>query len=394
LLFLLDLFKKYSYNIYEMEKEIVKTFKVKLNISPEDREKLDKTLFEYNNLLNYLSSIAWDKKITNKVKLHHLTYYPAREKFNLPAQFVCSARDVVCDRMRAIIKRKRKSKPQFKKPFLRYDVRTITFKEGYCSLSTSSGRIKTKIIPYDYLNQHKDWTLTNTPTLIKRNKDFYLCLHFKKTVVLKEPSILIGVDLGIKNISVTSDNKFFSGGYLTYKSNHFFRLRKALQAKGTPSAKRVLKRISGREKRFKLDYLHQKSKELVQYVSELQNPCIVFEKLQGIREQKSKGRKMNRKLSTWTFRKFQELVTYKANQIGVPVAFVDARYTSQKCSRCGNILKSQRTGNTFKCKACGFELNADLNGARNIRKNFTEGQAPQVGLSVNQPLSSAFVTTS
>ncbi|GAH71192.1 unnamed protein product, partial [marine sediment metagenome] len=56
--------------------------------------------------------------------------------------------------------------------------------------------------------------------------------------------------------------------------------------------------------------------------------------------------------------------------------------------------KSQRTGNIFKCKACGFELNADLNGARNIRKNFTEGQAPQVGLSVNQPLSSAFVTTS
>jgi len=113
-----------------MEKEIVKTFKVKLNISPENRGKLDKTLFEYNNLLNYLSSIAWDKKITNKVKLHHLTYYPAREKFNLPAQFVCSARDVVCDRMRAIIKRKRKSKPQFKKPFLRYDVRTITFTEG------------------------------------------------------------------------------------------------------------------------------------------------------------------------------------------------------------------------------------------------------------------------
>ncbi|GAH71190.1 unnamed protein product, partial [marine sediment metagenome] len=120
-----------------MEKEIVKTFKVKLNISPENREKLDKTLFEYNNLLNYLSSIAWDKKITNKVKLHHLTYYPAREKFNLPAQFVCSARDVVCDRIRAIIKRKRKNKPRFKKPFLRYDVRTITFKEGYCSLSTS-----------------------------------------------------------------------------------------------------------------------------------------------------------------------------------------------------------------------------------------------------------------
>ncbi|GAH45253.1 unnamed protein product, partial [marine sediment metagenome] len=224
---------------------------------------------------------------------------------------------------------------------------------------------------------------------------FYLCLHFKKTVEIKEPSTFIGIDLGINNIAVTSDNKFFSGGYLTYKSNHFFRLKKNLQAKGTPSAKRVLKRISGREKRFKLDYLHQKSKELVKYVSELQNPCIVFEKLQGIREQKSKGRRMNRKLSNWTFRKFQNLVIYKANQIGIPIGFVDARYTSQKCSRCGNILKSQRTGNVFKCEACSFELHADLNAARNIRKNFTEGQVfSGWAVLVNQPLSSAFATTS
>jgi len=377
-----------------MEKEIIKTLKIKLDISPEDKEKLNKTLLEYNQLLNYLSLIAWDKKVTNKVTLHHLTYYSARGKFNLPAQLVCSARDIVCDRIRAIIKKGRKNKPEFKKPFLRYDARTITFKQGNCSLSTSFGRIKAKIIPYDYLSQHKDWILTNTPTLIKKDDNFYLCLHFKKTAILKEPSTFVGVDLGIKNIAVTSDNRFFSGGYLTYKSNHFFRLRKALQAKGTPSAKKVLKRISGREKLFKLDYLHQKSKELVKHVSRLQNPCIVFEKLQGIREQKSKGRKMNRKLSTWAFRKFQELVTYKANQIGIPVVFVDARYTSQKCSRCGNILKSQRTGNIFKCKACGFELNADLNGARNIRKNFTEGQAPQVGLKVNQPLSSTVAATS
>jgi len=378
-----------------MEKEIIKTLKVKLNIVPQDREKLDKTLVEYNRLLNYLSPIAWEKKITNKVKLHHLTYYPARKKFDLPAQFICSARDIVCERMRAIIKRKRKSKPEFKKPFLRYDARTITFKEGCCSLATSYGRIKAKLIPYDYLNQHKDWTLTNTPTLIKRKSDFYLCLHFKKTVEIKEPKTFIGVDLGINNIAVTSDNKFLSGGCLTYKSNHFFRLRKALQAKGTKSAKRVLKRISGRENRFKLDYLHQKSKELVKHISELQNSCIVFEKLQGIRERKSRGRKMNRKLSNWTFRKFQELVSYKANQIGIPVEFVDARYTSQKCSRCENILKSQRTRNVFKCRACGFELHADLNGARNIRKNFTEGQVSSGwAVLVNQPLSSAFATTS
>lgn len=65
-----------------------------------------------------------------------------------------------------------------------------------------------------------------------------------------------------------------------------------------------------------------------------------------------------------------------------------ARYTSQKCSRCGYIARPNRGQSRFRCKRCGFEAYSDLNAAINIRDNYilpstdrSEGQA-----AVNQPM--------
>jgi len=66
-----------------------------------------------------------------------------------------------------------------------------------------------------------------------------------------------------------------------------------------------------------------------------------------------------------------ENIEYKAQAKGIRVVYVDARYTSQKCSRCGYISRSNRIDQShFVCKHCGFSLNADLNASRNIVKNY------------------------
>jgi len=42
-------------------------------------------------------------------------------------------------------------------------------------------------------------------------------------------------------------------------------------------------------------------------------------------------------------------------------------YTSQRCSACGHVdARSRESQARFKCTACGFALNADVNAARNI----------------------------
>ncbi|MFQ1021604.1 transposase [Tardisphaera saccharovorans] len=62
----------------------------------------------------------------------------------------------------------------------------------------------------------------------------------------------------------------------------------------------------------------------------------------------------------------QKLIEYKAEDARKIVIYIDPKHTSQKCSMCGYIDKNNRHGSAFKCRNCGFELNADLNASRNI----------------------------
>ncbi len=71
--------------------------------------------------------------------------------------------------------------------------------------------------------------------------------------------------------------------------------------------------------------------------------------------------------SRWTYYDLQKKIEEKAAPLGIAVVYVNPQYTSQRCSKCGYIAKKNRIDQeTFKCQKCGFELNADLNAARNI----------------------------
>jgi transposase len=88
--------------------------------------------------------------------------------------------------------------------------------------------------------------------------------------------------------------------------------------------------------------------------------------------------------TSWSFLQLEFFLGYKSTALGKEVAFVDARYTSQRCSRCGNTNKANRKKSKFYCRSCHFETHADTNSALNIRDNYlltlpssfgTEGQA-------------------
>ncbi|MBW2673091.1 MAG: transposase [Deltaproteobacteria bacterium] len=125
------------------------------------------------------------------------------------------------------------------------------------------------------------------------------------------------------------------------------------------------------------------------HASTFDSPIIVFEKLTHIRSRAELGRKGNRQVHSWGFAILQRFVEYKALAQGIPVGFVDARYTSQKCSRCGHIAKGNRNGAIFKCKRCGFQLHSDLNASRSIAINFTEGYKSSGWAAVSQLLIAA-----
>ena len=80
------------------------------------------------------------------------------------------------------------------------------------------------------------------------------------------------------------------------------------------------------------------------------------------------SRKSERFLKTdWTYYDLQQKIEIRAANFGIVVQKVKPNYTSQKCSKCGHVSADNRKDQShFKCVSCGFEMNADLNAARNI----------------------------
>jgi len=83
-------------------------------------------------------------------------------------------------------------------------------------------------------------------------------------------------------------------------------------------------------------------------------------------KQNGQYKAIRKNLGSWSPAELQRFIEYKAEDLGKEVIYVDPKFTSQKCSKCGYVNKENRHGSLFKCKNCGFELNADLNASRNI----------------------------
>lgn len=232
------------------------------------------------------------------------------------------------------------------------------------SLLTCNGRVRIPLQYNSYFSKYKNWKHTSA-TLKYRNGNFYLNIQFETDVNdIPKNNIYIGVDRGINKLAVTSDNRFFLGGKTKEICAKYSRMRRILQKVGTKSAKRHLCRLSGKEKRFKADINHQISKSVISLL--VPGSTIVLEDLTGIRDNRTK-KKLRSAINSWNYYQLEQFLKYKAEVKGIHIEYVDARYTSQRCSKCGFISRSNRKSQSdFKCKECGFELNADLNAARNI----------------------------
>lgn len=339
------------------------TVKCKLDPTIRQAKILKKTLSKCLDAANYISQIAWKNKCFNRVALHHLTYYKTRKKFKLNAQITTSTRDKVA----FSYKTDKRKEHTFKKAILPLNfirtLRLINFETA--SISTISGRQKIKLQLSDYQRANLSKAIKFCDSeLIKQNNKFYLNITIEiPDKPLKEARDILGVDLGINNIASLSNGKNFSGAKVQSVRKKNFRLRKSLQSKGTRSAKRHLKKLSGREKRFQKDINHQISKEIIEFAAETQS-AIVLEDLKNIRKTTKHRKEQRRKFNSWAFYQLREFISYKAQRNGIPIIFVNPAYTSQLCSACGNM--GVRNGQDFHCPICSFRANADYNAARNI----------------------------
>jgi putative transposase len=271
------------------------TAKLKLQTTPEQFVQLRLTQLAYRDALNYVSHYSFEHgKMSNKVALQEGTYHEIRTRFGLPAQMACSVPRQVGATYKGLwtkVKQNAKARkdgrtkkrykgldqpPKYVSPTLEYHLgHDYSFKkEQRVSVLTLQGRV---VIPFTGYDQHIELIQHGAEIGAAKlwydqpKKQFYLLvsLEVKRADPTPEQHTqVVGVDVGIRYLAVTSTTQgncsFYSGKSIVPKANHYARLRKRLQKKGTRSATRRLKAISGRERRLKQDANHVVSKRIAE----------------------------------------------------------------------------------------------------------------------------------
>jgi IS605 OrfB family transposase len=346
----------------------MRTIVLKLQPTAEQAIELDATLSAFARACDHIAEVARRIHSTNKVLVQRECYREVRKRFGLSANLVIRAIARVC----AALKVPEKAHSAFRPTSIDYDARIFSFREWdwTVSLTLLDSRARIETIPGEHQKRVLKGTRPTAAQLVKREGRFFL--HIQLSGEVPEPietEDFIGVDLGIARIATTSDNAEGHCGKPVEKIRKKHNLqRKRLQRNGTKGAKKKLRRLSGKEARFRRHENHCISKTIVQ-TAKGTGRGIAVEDLKGIRGRiTARGGDARNRLSGWSFHQLVGFLSYKAQDAGIPIVQVDPSNTSKTCSVCGHCEKANRKSQAeFLCKHCGFSANADWNAARNIR---------------------------
>jgi putative transposase len=335
------------------------TLQIKLLPDAIQAQSLLDTIKKANSACNAISEIAWKEKTFNQFRLHKMAYRSTKDGFGLTAQVVVRCISKVSDSYKLDKKVQRVFKPL---GAITYDTRILSYKENAVSIWTVNGRLKVPLVCY-----RPDWLpfVKGEADLITRRGKFFLL----QTVEIPEEGIedveeFLGIDFGVIDIVALSNGKNVSSEWINKYRLKREKIRGSIQRKGTRSSKKLLKRLSGRERSTATLVNHTLSKRIVSEAKKL-GLGVAVEDLKGIRKAANKLRKKQKGLRhKWSFNQLRGMLAYKSKLAGIPFVAVDPAYTSQICSACGEM--GDRKGKTFSCKACGNTMDADTNAAKNI----------------------------
>ena len=357
--------------------------RLKLDTTKKQREALVDTMRAFNALCTDIALNHPDD--TNRFVLQRLIYRETIKFTSLSSQFVIKAITRVAGAnktRKAQLKSKklpRKKRPATHCSFARfsavpYDARLLNMSSllsaGTVSIASLTGRQKVKVcLDSRNLGVLLSGKIAGGALLVRSRRGG---LSLVLVVDVPEPQSIpaadvLGVDMGVVNIAVCSDGTAFLSDRVESARQRYARARKSLQEKGTRSAKRRLKKIGARERRFRRDVNHCISKQIVAH-AEGTKSAIALEDLSGINARVTVRKNMRARRLGWSFSQLRFFIEYKAKLHGVNVLAVPPAYTSQTCPVCGHADRKNRPSqDAFVCRSCGFEGNADYVASLNIR---------------------------
>ena len=353
---------------------VTRTFSIRLGQSAD----LSATMVQYCLAANAVSTYAFENKVWNATSLQKVLYKRLRQEFSLKSQMACSvfrhvAGTYTCEDK--VLQKERRASCHVFKPTsmqLQYGKDFSFYAGNIVSVTSLIGRVK---IAYKIGRQQRkymngQWEYGGA-TVSDRKGVLYLNVSVSREVaeVTTTPDNIVGVDLGQNKLAVATNKEgkalFVGGGVIKNIHRQTQRAIKSLKSKGTSSSRRRLRSMAGKQSRRQRSVNHCVSKAVVQFAKDSGHSIIGMEDLTGILNA-PKSQRYRSEFHNWGFFQLRQFITYKAAQEGMEVRLIDPSYTSQACSHCGHTERSNRNGERFKCRACGYELHADLNAARNI----------------------------
>ena len=213
----------------------------------------------------------------------------------------------------------------------------------------------------------------------KRGK-WYFAVTIKISDKETTNSNVMGIDIGLRQLAVASiknpqgkeiNRQFHNGKQAGFIRKKYRSLRRKL---GQSKKVKAIKNINDKEQRWMMDLNHKISRQLVNLAVQEKVGIIIMENLENIRNTAKSLNRADRNLHSWTFYQLQQFIEYKAELAGIKVEYISPKYTSQSCSRCGRVEKSNRKANLYSCE-CGNYIHADLNAGRNIANKYLEQQS-------------------
>jgi transposase len=239
--------------------------------------------------------------------------------------------------------------PELDARFVKIDLNNDTSFDGWIDLTCLGNKLKLHL-PFKKSKHFNDMLSSGKiKSGVRINGKTLTFMFDVPDVPLKANGATIGLDIGIKNTFTTSDDQVSS------QDKHGWTLEKIQQKlsrkkKGSNSFAKV--------QSHRKNYIHWSLNQLnLTNVKQLR-----LENIKNLR----KGSKSSRWMSHWTYTILFDKLNSLCNKLGVQVCKVSPTYTSQRCSQCGWVRKSNRKGKKFKCSQCNFICDADLNASKNI----------------------------
>ena len=390
---------------------VVLTEQIKLTFTSEqDQIQADHAFSEvtrrYADACTYVSEYYFrDGCVDSFQSLHHLLYKDVRFMFGLKSQMSISVFKTVLARYKTVeeqVKHQTVSYSDengtnylFRKSldWLQYPIRFRRpqadlvrgrdwgFLSGMAkvSVNTLSGRVKCM---YECRKDSRlfdpSWKHGGAKLVFhESDKNWYLHISVNKVFPETDRSkirAIDGHDRGLINLTTSYKEDgtvlYQDGQHVCKVKGRYTKTRASLQSKGTKGAKRVLRRISGRENRMMQDKDHCISKTLVTWNRE--HTLHVFEDLSGISFENLESRDASGRyaLRSWTFYSLEQKTAYKAAIRKGMILKVDPKFTSQRCPACGTVDKTARDRlyHKYTCKHCGRSYNDDEVAAINLRQ--------------------------